>query len=331
MDRTCRGHGNADGTGGIVRGMSARSAGKKHSHRPKQGKKAAVKRKPVRKKAAPKRKKPAAKKKAVKKKAATKRKKLAAKKKTVKKKATTKRKKLAAKKKAVKKKAATKRKKPAAKKKAVKKKAARGKGRAKKRKSRARGKMKPRRPFFAATMAPPALPSASLMARKALALFEKGMKQFHLKHYERAEAHFQRLVETFPQEKEMYARVQVFLQLCEQQLGGEERVYKDPEDHYYRAVILSNRGRFNRAGEHLEEALKMVRRRKKPSLQENHIQYVLACTHALSGRMEDALISLCEAVRLNPRNRILALNSPDFRELREDGRLEQALSEEGLG
>jgi tetratricopeptide (TPR) repeat protein len=128
----------------------------------------------------------------------------------------------------------------------------------------------------------------------------------------------------------MCARVQVFLQLCEQHLGGEERVYKDPEDHYYRAVILSNRGRFNRAVHHLEEALKMVRRRKKPTLQEDHIQYVLASTHALAGKPEEALMSLCEAVRLNPRNRILALNAPDFQALRADGSLEQALADEGL-
>ena len=102
-------------------------------------------------------------------------------------------------------------------------------------------------------------------------------------------------------------------------MEGEFRV---PEDHYYRAVVLSNRGEHGAAIQHLEEALGMLRSRRKNegNAREEVVRYLLAVSHGLRGERDSALEHLQEAIRIDETIRVRARNSPDFLPLREDRR-----------
>jgi len=126
------------------------------------------------------------------------------------------------------------------------------------------------------------------------------------------------------------SRAHVFIQMCEKQ-RAKPREFRDPDDHYYRAVVLSNRGEHGAAIQHLEQALQMVRRKRNAlgKAREDVIRYLLAVSYGLRGEAEPALTHLEEAIRLNERNRVLARNSPDFLPLREAPRFRALVGADG--
>ncbi len=83
-----------------------------------------------------------------------------------------------------------------------------------------------------------------------------------------------------------------------------------------------NMGDYVGAREHLEEIS-----RKDPSL--DFVWYGLAVLDCLTGRAQESLQHLAEAIRLNPHNRLQARNDSDFRNMADDPRFTELIYPEG--
>lgn len=150
-----------------------------------------------------------------------------------------------------------------------------------------------------------------MIHEKAIKELEKGMNHLHRQHYADALANFKTIVDTYPQEKELQDRAQVYLRICESRLEKKPGQPKRPEDLFYIGVIKANEADYDQAVDYLGKAL-------QANPQDEKIHYVLASTLALKGSREEALKHLRQAVDLNPMNRIHARNDPDFETIRDD-------------
>jgi tetratricopeptide (TPR) repeat protein len=83
-----------------------------------------------------------------------------------------------------------------------------------------------------------------------------------------------------------------------------------------------NMGDYVGAREHLEEIS-----RKDPRLE--FVWYGLAVLDCLTGRAQESLRHLTEAIRLNPHNRLQARNDSDFRNMADDPRFTELIYPEG--
>lgn len=244
--------------------------------RKKKTRKAPAKKKTAKKKPASKRVKP---KKITKKKAATK------KKKSIKKKP---RKKTAAKKSSVKKRGT---KKPS--KKASKKKSAAPKSRKKKLDSARK----------------PVAPPRDVTAR-IYGLYEKALALLHKNNYQKARESFVRLLEGFPAEIEIAARIRSFIRVCDRHLQEPQKArLRTSEDIFNQAVVQHNQSQYEEALVSLSRALKLSKKRK------DHIHYAMAATEVCAGNFNQALQHLKKAISLNQENRFFASNDPDFEPL----------------
>ena len=83
-------------------------------------------------------------------------------------------------------------------------------------------------------------------------------------------------------------------------------------------VLLRERVKRIRAREHLERILKQ-------SPKTDFVLYGMAVLNCLTGRAEDALHYLHQAIQVNPANRFQARNDSDFRNLADDPRFTELL------
>ena len=92
----------------------------------------------------------------------------------------------------------------------------------------------------------------------------------------------------------------------------------ETQEHYDYVVSLMNVGDYVSAREHLE---KLVKQNPKA----DYVIYGLAALDCLTGRVEDSLKHLDEAIKLNPSLRFQARNDSDFQNLAEDPRFTELL------
>jgi tetratricopeptide (TPR) repeat protein len=167
----------------------------------------------------------------------------------------------------------------------------------------------------------------------ALKSYESGLRAMQEHKFDKAKPHFQKVL-TGPS-KELCDRATVHLNICNQHL---ERTavgqFKTPEEHYDYAVSLMNVGDYVGAREHMDRLIK-----QNPKA--DYVIYGLAALDCLTGRVEDSLRRLDEALHLNAQLRFQARNDSDFQNLNEDPRFTELLypdpgeqlgdSESGLG
>ncbi len=161
----------------------------------------------------------------------------------------------------------------------------------------------------------PAAPAPSTntweIQEKALKEFERGMIHLQKQHHAEALERFQAIADSFPQEKELLDRVQVYLRICKNMLERKPPQPRRPEDYFYFGVMKANDAEY-------DEAVRLLGRALEANPKDEKIHYVLASTLALKGDRQDALKHLREAVELNATNRIYARNDPDFEPIRDD-------------
>ena len=117
----------------------------------------------------------------------------------------------------------------------------------------------------------------------------------------------------------MADRASIHLNTCLQQLAKTPSSgFKTPEEHYDFAVALINDWNFDDARAHLEKIL-----RQNPKADYAH--YGMAALECLTGRFEQSLTSLNEAIRMNPAIRFQARNDADFERLADDPRFTEVL------
>ena len=151
---------------------------------------------------------------------------------------------------------------------------------------------------------------------QAVQNYEAGLKALQSHKYDRAKAHFEKVV--VGPSPELADRAAVHLNSCKQQLNRVAQQFKTPEEQYDYAVSLMNMGDYVTAREHFDV---LVGKHGKL----DYVWYGMAALNCLMGHFPDALSSLNEAIRLNPANRFQARNDSDFRNLADDPRFTELL------
>ena len=152
---------------------------------------------------------------------------------------------------------------------------------------------------------------------QALQSYELGLRAMQEHKFEKAKPHFQKVLAG--PTKELCDRATVHLNICNQHLErATANQFKTPEEHFDFAVSLMNVGDYVTAREHLEKLLKQ-------NSKADYVIYGLAALECLTGRVEESLRHLDEALRLNAQLRFQARNDSDFQNLAEDPRFTELL------
>ncbi|MBI3644616.1 MAG: tetratricopeptide repeat protein [Acidobacteriales bacterium] len=151
---------------------------------------------------------------------------------------------------------------------------------------------------------------------QAVQSYELGVRALQEHKFEKAKGHLQKVLAG--PNKSLSDRATVHMQACDQHLEKPALQFKTPEEHFDYAVSLTNTGDYVAAREHLEKLLK-----QQPKA--DYVLYGLAALSCLTGRVEDALKTLDEAIQANPALRFQARNDSDFQNLAEDPRFTELL------
>jgi tetratricopeptide (TPR) repeat protein len=146
----------------------------------------------------------------------------------------------------------------------------------------------------------------------ALELFEKAMKALGKREYERARDHLDTLLASHAEERDIVERVRIYKALCDRML--ERRPAYKPkgfEDLLNYGVYLHNRGEFEEAVTHLQQAAEIHPRNE-------HAQYCLAAAAARAGDTAVAVKALRTAIAASAETRTQARSDSDFDPIREE-------------
>ncbi len=144
---------------------------------------------------------------------------------------------------------------------------------------------------------------------RAVTLYEKGLRALQRKHYDRAAVVFRKVLEQYPEERELHERVRLYLNVCERETSPRAKIPKTVDERILAATVALNR-------HDVDEALSLLRGGSPSHRTHDHIQYMLALTHALRDDVERAVEHLIQAIALNPNNRLQAKQEPDFDSIR---------------
>jgi tetratricopeptide (TPR) repeat protein len=144
--------------------------------------------------------------------------------------------------------------------------------------------------------------------QQALAIFEQAVKAFNRRNFAEAKGIFEGLQQRYPNEVDIFARAQTYIQVCDLRLSKLTDVLSAPrsaDELYDCGVVALNVGNFAQALTMFEKALSL-----RPD--DSHTLYSLAATYAQAGSTEQALRYLNLAVQKQPRFRQRALNDNEF-------------------
>jgi tetratricopeptide (TPR) repeat protein len=136
-----------------------------------------------------------------------------------------------------------------------------------------------------------------------LSHFEAAMRLFHSRKWREAREQF--TVAAEGSERDVAQRARLHIAMCDRRLEQLAPNLTTAEDHYNYGVALINTRDLAGALANLETALRM-----SPGV--DHIHFALALAQALSGDTSGAFLNLQRAIELEPRNRLIARQDPDF-------------------
>ena len=123
--------------------------------------------------------------------------------------------------------------------------------------------------------------AADRRSQQAIDLFEKAMKALGKRDYDKAREHFDALIASPPDERDLLERARAYRPLCERAWTKRPAFRpKTFEELLHHGVFLHNRGEF-------EEALKFLRQAAEIHPQNEHVLYCLAATSARAGDTAD--------------------------------------------
>jgi Tfp pilus assembly protein PilF len=138
-------------------------------------------------------------------------------------------------------------------------------------------------------------------------VFDKAVQMLHAGSFERAKILFDQAAAG--PSPDMAHASRVHARMCEHRMAkGATPELTSAEDHYNFAITLMNQRSLEMAEEHLQHAMGM-------SSDEDHLHYAMALCRGLRGDVEGACKHLVRAIELQPKNRMMARNDPDFAEL----------------
>ena len=131
------------------------------------------------------------------------------------------------------------------------------------------------------------------------------MTRFHKADYPAAREEF--LAARLGPNIEIGHAASLHLSMCDQRIARLAPDLKTPEDRYNYAIALINR-------RELGEADRQLKLAGDAAPTADHILYAKALSRALQGDLERSHQFLKQAIQINPRNRSLARNDPDFQD-----------------
>jgi tetratricopeptide (TPR) repeat protein len=134
--------------------------------------------------------------------------------------------------------------------------------------------------------------------------------------YDKAIAAFEKLLATAP--PEFRERCKMYIATCQRQMDQHHLSFLTPEEHYDYAVSQLNTGYYEEAREQFNLILT-----SHPKA--DFAFYGLALLDAMTGRTQDCLRNLGQAILLNPKNRLQARVDNDFQNMADDPRFTELL------
>ena len=119
-------------------------------------------------------------------------------------------------------------------------------------------------------------------------------------------------------ERELLERARLYLKVCERELEPKEPAPKTADEWVYAATVALNAGDETTALRHLHRAL-------GEDARHDHAHYMMAVASARRNDAAAAIEHLRHAVSLNPDNRSLARQDPDFESVRDEPSFKAAL------
>lgn len=153
---------------------------------------------------------------------------------------------------------------------------------------------------------------------RAVGLYEQALEALQRKELKVAARRFEKVINAFPEERELHERSRRYLQVCERSTTPAPAP-QSLEERVYAATLALNAGSEQEALEHLESAVA-----EAPDSEQ--VQYMLAVARAAAGDETTAVTHLLRAIELNPDNRFLARHEPIFEILHEDEAFKRLLT-----
>ena len=141
--------------------------------------------------------------------------------------------------------------------------------------------------------------------KKAIALFETGVKKYHDGSLGKALEAFNKVVDTATGDGVLMARARQYADAIERRGRSASFTPQDADDYYLLGVMMLNDG-------DPASALKAFGKALDQAPGDDRIYYCQAAAHAQKGSIDDAIEALREAVDINESNRVYAQNDPDF-------------------
>jgi tetratricopeptide (TPR) repeat protein len=134
--------------------------------------------------------------------------------------------------------------------------------------------------------------------------------------FERAIAAFEKVIPSAP--PEIAERCRMYVSSCRRQLEKDNLAFLTPGERYDYAVSQINTGDFEEAANQLKGIL-------ADDANADFAYYGLALLYAITGKTQDCLDSLSQAIELNPKNRLQARSDNDFQSMVDDPRFTELL------
>jgi tetratricopeptide (TPR) repeat protein len=145
--------------------------------------------------------------------------------------------------------------------------------------------------------------------KRALKLFETGIKKYHDGSYGKALEAFHALLESAPPDGTLVARARQYVATLERTGRSAEFNPQDADDFYLLGVVMLNDG-------DPSSALQAFARALDQAPGDDRVIYCQAAAHAQKGDIDAAIDALSDAVDINESNRVYAQNDPDFTPLK---------------
>jgi tetratricopeptide (TPR) repeat protein len=146
--------------------------------------------------------------------------------------------------------------------------------------------------------------------------YQAALVQLQQGKYEKALNMLEKVLPEAP--PEIQDRCRVYISTCRRQMGKTSLAFLTPEEHYDYAISQLNTGYYEEAREQFSSILAA-----HPDA--DYAFYGLAVLEAITGRAQDCLASLAQAIELNPKNRLQARADNDFQGMADDPRFTELL------
>ena len=157
---------------------------------------------------------------------------------------------------------------------------------------------------------------SSASAAAALQHYQAAVLLVQQGRYDKALTAFEKLLAAAP--AELKERCKMYICTCQRQMDKHNLTFLSPEEHYDYAVSQLNTGYYEEAREQFNLILADY-----PGA--DFAFYGLALLDAMTGRTQDCLRNLGQAIELNNRNRLQARVDNDFQSMADDPRFTELL------